>query len=401
VGVQYLFNKFFVMAVVTRSRNAASQVQSGSLHSNSAATDVVPVRRLTKETNYGIDPHKHQSLFWQALKLLICVSGIYGAYITQGLFQEVLSTKEFSTPGSGFSLNANKTERFPHLATLNSFQSWACFLWAFALIGVTEWLIPVVLGGKSHPSEEHPPMLAYWKAGFTNCFGPACGFQALYYIPYPAQVLAKSSKMIPVMVLGTLLHHQRYPLIEYIFCLLVTSGVSIFAGFSGKSSRKVAFPNAPLGYFLCFSNLMLDGYTNVTQDAINKKYKGSTALHMMCWMNFWTGVFYVPMMFVFSNAGREVLHFCWVHPEAGYDILSFCVCGAVGQLFIFYTIKSFGSLTNTLVTTTRKFFSILASVLWSGNALIWQQWVAVCLVFSGLLSSSLYKHTKKRHQKLH
>ncbi len=37
------------------------------------------------------------------------------------------------------------------------------------------------------------------------------------------------------------------------------------------------------------------------------------------------------------------------------------MCGAVGQLFIFGTIKAFGSLVNTLITTTRKFFNILLS----------------------------------------
>ena len=47
--------------------------------------------------------------------------------------------------------------------------------------------------------------------------------------------------------------------------------------------------------------------------------------------------------------------------QAGWDVLLFCLCGAVGQLFIFATIKRFGSLINTLITTTRKFFNILLS----------------------------------------
>jgi hypothetical protein len=48
--------------------------------------------------------------------------------------------------------------------------------------------------------------------------------------------------------------------------------------------------------------------------------------------------------------------------QALYDIVLFCCCGAVGQLFIFYTIIQFGSLVNTLVTTSRKFLNILLSV---------------------------------------
>ena len=38
---------------------------------------------------------------------------------------------------------------------------------------------------------------------------------------------------------------------------------------------------------------------------------------------------------------------------------------------------------------------ILLSVLWSGNPLLPQQWVAVTLVFVGLLTSSIAKRGKK------
>jgi UDP-galactose transporter B1 len=237
----------------------------------------------------------------------------------------------------------------------------------------------------------------------TNCIGPACGFAALRYISYPAQVLAKSSKMIPVMVLGTLLKGKQYPLIEYICCAAITGGVALFAAHTTKSSAsRLAAPNAPLGYALCLANLVLDGYTNVEQDAIHKRYRGGTALHMMCWMNFWSGAIYLPLLFVFSSTGRAVGSFCAAHPAAALDLLLFCLCGAAGQLFIFYTIKTFGSLVNTLVTTTRKFFSILGSVVWNGNALAPQQWAAVVLVFAGLIASSATKHRQRgRHSHQH
>ena len=53
--------------------------------------------------------------------------------------------------------------------------------------------------------------------------------------------------------------------------------------------------------------------------------------------------------------------------DARRDVALFCACGAVGQLFIFYTIARFGSLTNTIITTTRKFFNILLSCCGSGR----------------------------------
>ena len=44
------------------------------------------------------------------------------------------------------------------------------------------------------------------------------------------------------------------------------AGVGLFGlKSSSKVTRKLAAPNAPLGYALCLVNLVLDGYTNAAQ----------------------------------------------------------------------------------------------------------------------------------------
>ena len=108
-------------------------------------------------------------------------------------------------------------------------------------------------------------------------------------------------------------------------------------------------------------------------------------------MNFWCSIYNSVYLFALSSAGWDLVTFCRRYPSAGYDIVLFCLCGAIGQLFIFLTIKQFGSLVNTMVCTTRKFFNILLSVLWNGNPLLPQQWMAVSLVFVGLAANTLQK----------
>ena len=81
-------------------------------------------------------------------------------------------------------------------------------------------------------------------------------------------------------------------------------------------------------------------------------------------------------------------------------ILAFCLCSVAGQYFIFLTIKNFGPLTVSIITTCRyvsnfkrievklifrKFFSVLFSVFIFGNVLTAQQWVGAIIVFSGLV----------------
>ncbi|XP_073116696.1 UDP-galactose/UDP-glucose transporter 3 isoform X2 [Elaeis guineensis] len=261
----------------------------------------------------------------RVLLLAFCIAGIWSAYITQGVLQETVSTKRFGPDG----------KRFEHLSFLNLAQNVVCLIWSFLMIKV--W---------SRSSARGAPWWSYWSASITNTIGPAMGIEALKYISYPGQVLAKSSKMIPVMVMGTLVYGIKYTIPEYICTFLVAGGVSAFAlsKTSSKTMNKLARPNAPLGYGLCFLNLAFDGFTNATQDSIN---------------------------------ARE-------HPEAAWDILVYCLCGAVGQNFMFLTISCFGSLVNTTITTTRKFVSIVVSSLLSGNPLSLKQWASVLMVFSGL-----------------
>ncbi|KAL7091459.1 hypothetical protein ACP275_12G107400 [Erythranthe tilingii] len=241
------------------------------------------------------------------------------------------------------------------------------------------------------------PWWSYWSAGITNSIGPAMGIEALKYISYPAQVLAKSSKMIPVMLMGALVYGIRYSFQEYLCTLLVAGGVSTFALLktSSKTINKLANPNAPLGYGLCFLNLAFDGFTNATQDSLTARYPKTNAWNIMLGMNLWGTIYNMVFMFGWSNAiGYDAIRFCQQHPEAAWDIFLFCLCGAVGQNFIFLTISRFGSLTNTTITTTRKFVSIVVSSLLSGNPLSKQQWGSVVMVFSGL-SYQIYLKWKK------
>ncbi|CAM6022174.1 unnamed protein product [Sphagnum balticum] len=314
--------------------------------------------------------------------LCMCIAAIYAAYLTQGIVQENVSTTRYG----------EKEERFEHLVFLNLAQNVVCFIWSLLMLQL--W--PNKKGTQA-------PLTAYWTASISNAIGPACGIVALKYISYPAQVLAKSSKMIPVMFLGALVYGVHYTIREYLCTFLVAGGVSLFALFKTHSKvvSKIASPNAPFGYALCFLNLALDGFTNATQDAVTKRYPKTNAWHMMLGMNLWGSIYMVIYMFGFpSGNGWAAVEFLRQHPKAAWDIFLFCLCGAVGQNFIFLTISRFGALTNTTITTTRKFISILISSLWNRNPLSFQQWTGVVMVFTGL-SYQIYLKWRRKSQHSH
>ena len=48
--------------------------------------------------------------------------------------------------------------------------------------------------------------------------------ESLQHISYPTQVLGKSIKPVPVMILGVLISRKRYPLLKYICVLMIVIG---------------------------------------------------------------------------------------------------------------------------------------------------------------------------------
>jgi hypothetical protein len=67
---------------------------------------------------------------------------------------------------------------------------------------------------------------------------------------------------------------------------------------------------------------------------------------------------------------------------------------------VFYTIRTFDSLTLSTITTTRKFFTIIVSVVVHGHVLLSQQWIAVGVVFLGLILEVVDGENEKRKKRL-
>ena len=64
------------------------------------------------------------------------------------------------------------------------------------------------------------------------------------------------------------------------------------------------------------------------------------------------------------------------------------------QFFIFMCVSEFGPLPCSIITTTRKFFTVLGSVLMFGNSLLTHQWLGAVLVFAGIFLDGAYGKQK-------
>lgn len=212
---------------------------------------------------------------------------------------------------------------------------------------------------------------------------------ALRWVPYPTQVIGKSAKPIPVMLLGVLIGHKRYTIQRYCFVLTIVVGVVLFMMKESKmNSSMPAEQTFGIGEILLILSLSMDGLTGAIQERMRAAHS-PTAQHMMLAMNGWSTVF-VIVFIVLTGELFEFISFASRYPHVLLQLALLAITGAVGQLFIFVMVSAFGPLACSVVTTTRKFFTVLFSVIFFGNVLTSRQWFGALLVFLGLFADAAF-----------
>lgn len=317
------------------------------------------------------------------VNFVISVLGIYACFLSWGYLQERVTTTNYGDQGG---------EKFRCFFFLNFFQALSSALVAFLYLRL--------FFHKESLTLSLDLTLKYLQVAFTHTLASPLGYASLLHIDYPTLLLGKSCKLVPVVLMNVVLYQKRYPFYKYLSVGLVTLGVSWFMLSSTSSSRNSSQErqNSLWGLFLLSLNLMMDGATNATQDAIFAKHRVK-GQHMMLFMNLFSAA-YTMFYFVALEQGRlewqEAWGFCQRHPAVLRDIGFFCLCGGVGQCFIFYALQTWGSLSLVTVTVTRKMMSMVLSVVLFGHHLSLRQWAGVGLVFGGIGLDAEMKASEKR-----
>ncbi|TKS92280.1 Solute carrier family 35 member B1 [Collichthys lucidus] len=297
------------------------------------------------------------------IRFIVCFLGVFVCYFYYGILQETITRGDY---GQG-----DKREKFRFARTLVLIQCVISALFAEILIQFFE---------SSKP--DHTKSWLYGLCSLSYLGAMVSSNSALQYVNYPTQVLGKSCKPIPVMILGVTILRKRYPLAKYLCVLLIVGGVAMFLYKPNKSSAVADDHVFGFGEILLLVSLTLDGLTGVAQDHMRARFQ-TGANHMMLNINLWSSLV-LGLAVLWTGEVWEFLSFTERHPSIIYNILLFGLTSALGQTFIFMTVVYFGPLTCSIVTTTRKFFTILGSVLLFGNVMSTMQWVGTILVFLGL-----------------
>ena len=203
-------------------------------------------------------------------------------------------------------------------------------------------------------------------------------------LSFPVVTLAKSGKMVPVMI-GQLLQGSRYSLKEYLTVALIIGGTVMVS--MSKGSKKGG-GDSMMGVAFIVASLACDGFTASMQHRIKNQSKASKIRVEGFDMMFSTNVVMAVVAFVVAFAMGEIapgIAYCTANPDILSKVIKFAVCSALGQSFIFYTISNFDSLTCTTVTTTRKVFSVLLSIFTKGHQLNTQGWSGIGVASAGIM----------------
>ncbi|XP_031738120.1 LOW QUALITY PROTEIN: UDP-galactose/UDP-glucose transporter 2 [Cucumis sativus] len=326
-------------------------------------------------------------------QFLICSSGFFFGYLVNGICEEYVYNKlQFS------------------------------YGWYFTFIQGFVYLFLIYLQGFTAKQMVNP-----WKtyvklsAVLMGSHGLTKG--SLAFLNYPAQLMFKSTKVLPVMIMGAFIPglRRKYPPHEYISAVLLVVGLIIFTLADAQTSPNFSI----LGVVMISGALIMDSFLGNLQEAIFTMNPETTQMEMLFCSTVVGLPFLIPPMLLTGELFKAwtscsqvrvislSLHLikknlsplfpsfhsliCWVkytflanttccmQHKYVYGVLVFeAMATYIGQVSVLSLIALFGAATTAMITTARKAVTLLLSYLIFTKPLSEQHATGLLLIGMGI-----------------
>ena len=314
-----------------------------------------------------------------SIKLLFCAGGLQLSYLTWGVLIEQIVRRTYEELLPDGSVKLVKFTNSQFLIFVNR---------SLALVAASACIL------FTHQPRHTAPLYKYSYSSFSNILSSWCQYEALrLYVSYPTQILCRASKIIPVMIMGKIVANKSYPYHEYVVAVLLSVGVSLFLLAADPSGKRTSAATTFSGAIILLGYMAFDSFTSNWQSELFSVYKMST-IQMMFGANLFSCLFTVWSMIEGGNF-LSAVGFMMSHPEFAYHATILSLTSATGQLFIFYTIQSFGPVVFTIIMTIRMMLSIMLSCIINNHPLSAQAVLGVIVVFIALFLRVYAKYRAK------
>ncbi|KAM4094539.1 hypothetical protein ACB094_06G203000 [Castanea mollissima] len=215
---------------------------------------------------------------------------------------------------------------------------------------------------------------------------------SLAYLNYPAQLMFKSTKVLPVMIMGAFIPglRRKYPPHEYISAVLLVVGLILFTLADAQTSPNFSV----IGVIMVSGALIMDSFLGNLQEAIFTMNPETTQTEMLFCSTVVGLPLLIPPMLVTGELFKAWVS-CWEHPYV-YGVLVFeAMATFIGQVSVLSLIALFGAATTAMITTARKAVTLLLSYLIFTKPLTEQHGTGLLLIAMGITLKLLpeNKHT--------
>ena len=207
---------------------------------------------------------------------------------------------------------------------------------------------------------------------------------SLNYINFPTKVVFRSCKLIPTMVVASVVHKKVFTSAEYVCALAVCAGLILFAAADWQLTPSFH----PIGLAFVSLSVCADAILPNAQERLFKL--GSSRLEVI----FFTNIFTLIAMTVttllsgdllglidFAKGNQKLLGYMVVYTFIAYIAISLHMS----------VIKRFGGVAAVVLATGRKGMTLILSFILFPKSFSWFYVMGALLVLGGLMVSSLAK----------
>ena len=202
-------------------------------------------------------------------------------------------------------------------------------------------------------------LMSYLKLSLLTLSGMYFTNWSLKYLNYPTRVLFKSSKLVPTMIMGTLMQGRRYSTLEYLAAAGLVLGILLFT--LGDAELRPDFH--PMGVALISVGVAADAATsNYEEREFFRLAQPASQPEVVTYASLFGAVQALLLLLPTGELGVAIEHSV-AHPEVMPLLVASSACGYVSVSFVLLLINLYGATVTEIVKSMRKVLTVVLSFL--------------------------------------